>query len=85
MTLINVVSSKMYLFDQARTQVLDWLGSNLTRGSLTVHLPDGQKRIYRADRQGPHASVQFQNLRCLRRLMTKGALGLGESYMAGEW
>ena len=85
MTLINVVSPQMYLFDQARAQVLDWLGSNLSRGSLTVHLPDGQKRTYRAERRGPEASVQFQNLRCLRRLMTKGALGLGESYMAGEW
>ncbi len=85
MTLINTANPPAYLFDKAHARTLDWLGGNLTRGSLTVRLLEGQERTYRAEGQGPEASVQFQDLRCLRRLITKGALGLGESYMAGEW
>ena len=51
-------------------------------GTLTVRLPDGEVRRFGS---GPEVSVAIGSTRLFRRLATRGKLGLGESYQAGEW
>jgi cyclopropane-fatty-acyl-phospholipid synthase len=54
----------------------------LRHGALAVHLPDGSTHRYGA---GPEVCLEIRNGRFFRRLATRGKLGLGESYTAGEW
>jgi cyclopropane-fatty-acyl-phospholipid synthase len=56
--------------------------AGLDGGTLAVTLPDGSVRRFGA---GPEAGITIASPRLFRRLATRGTLGLGESYTAGEW
>jgi cyclopropane-fatty-acyl-phospholipid synthase len=66
-------------------RVLDALGGRIRAGSLEVKLPDGQVRTYRGEAPGPWASVHLHRTRLLRRLLTLGAIGLADGYVAGDF
>jgi len=62
-----------------------WIASGISRGELAVHFPDG--RVFRASGReaGPSAAIHIHSGRLVARLVAGGAMGLAESYIAGEW
>jgi cyclopropane-fatty-acyl-phospholipid synthase len=54
-------------------------------GSLTLHDHSGTYVFGNPDQDGPHASVQINNTRVYREMLTGGALAAAECYVAGFW
>jgi len=54
-----------------------------TAGRLTVCSPSGNLVV--GDAAGPSATLNIQSPRFYRRVLTDGEIGLGESYMDGDW
>jgi cyclopropane-fatty-acyl-phospholipid synthase len=55
---------------------------HLEGGALEVSLPDGSRRRFGS---GSAVGLDVRDWALLRRLATRGTVGLGESYTAGEW
>ena len=51
-------------------------------GTLVVRLPDGTERRFGS---GPSVTMTIESAALFRRIATRGKIGLGESYQAGEW
>ncbi len=62
--------------------ILERALSHLEGGTLEVRLPPGTVRRFG---RGPAVSMAIHDARFFRRIATRGKLGVGESYMAGEW
>jgi len=66
-----------------------WLLQRLLRGfdfgHLTVRLPSGRLVRKAGALPGPEAVLELRRWRGLRRVVTGGALGLAEGYVAGDW
>lgn len=61
------------------------LFDRIAAGRLRLRLA-GRSYLLESDRDGPQAEIDIRRpLRMARRLATKGHLGLGESWMAGDW
>ncbi len=59
--------------------------SQLQVGALEVTLPDERTRVF-GDVQSPlRSSIEVHDWRFLTRLLHGASVGVGESYMAGEW
>ncbi|MGE5225719.1 MAG: class I SAM-dependent methyltransferase [Planctomycetaceae bacterium] len=65
--------------------LLDAIGAQVRRGSLSVELPDGERRRYRGEVDGPAAEVRLHDTRLLRRLLSLGAIGLADGYIDGDF
>jgi cyclopropane-fatty-acyl-phospholipid synthase len=61
------------------------LMGRLAHGQLVVETPGGDYLVFRGTRPGPSAHLSIHHPRFLRRLLTSGDVGFGQSYMAGEW
>ena len=70
------------LVDRFAVAVLERELAHLEGGSLEVTLPDGTTRTFGA---GPAVSLRIHDRALFRRLATRGKVGFGESYTAGEW
>jgi cyclopropane-fatty-acyl-phospholipid synthase len=70
------------LLEGAAVSLLERALQRLDRGALQVTLPDGSERTFG---RGPAATIEIRDAAFFRRLATRGKLGLGESYSAGEW
>lgn len=58
----------------------------LDAGQLTVGLPGGARHVFEGRHPGPVGSMQVHRpLAMTRRVLLRGALGLAESYIAGDW
>jgi cyclopropane-fatty-acyl-phospholipid synthase len=68
--------------DRVALAFLDRALERLEGGSLDVTLPDGSRRSFGSGRP---VSLRVRDRRLLRRLATRGKLGFGEAYTAGEW
>jgi cyclopropane-fatty-acyl-phospholipid synthase len=55
---------------------------HLEHGTLEVTLPNGARRRFG---EGPHVTMEIASDQLFRRIATRGSIGLGESYQAGEW
>ena len=53
-------------------------------GSLSLHLPSGQRLEARGE-PGPDASIVVKDWRALRRMILQGDIGFAEGFIAGEW
>lgn len=69
-------------FGRAAVAILERVLPHVEGGALVVNLPDGSARRFGA---GPPVEVTIESANFFRRLATRGKLGLGESYTAGEW
>jgi len=76
------VPARGRLFERAATAVLERALATLDGGTLEVELPGGGTRRFGA---GPPLRLAIHDAAFFRRLATRGKLGLGESYTAGEW
>jgi cyclopropane-fatty-acyl-phospholipid synthase len=70
------------LFERAAAAALERTLAGLEGGTLEVELPGGGRRRFGA---GPPVGLAIHDAAFFRRLATRGKLGLGESYTAGEW
>ncbi len=67
---------------KALTMVL----SRLAVGRLALTLPSGQQICFgEKDDDLPEVSVQLHRARAAKRILQSGGIGLGESYMDGDW
>ncbi|MDQ2910958.1 MAG: hypothetical protein M3R26_04030, partial [Actinomycetota bacterium] len=62
--------------------ILERALAHLEGGALEVRLPGGAERRFGS---GPAVSMEIHDQGFFRRLATRGKLGVGESYTAGEW
>lgn len=63
-----------------------WQLKRLHQGSLQVSGPDGRTHLIQGVHPGLEASIRIHRPGALlRRLLSRGLVGLGEGYMAGEW
>lgn len=60
-------------------------GTRIERGSLTVHLPNGEAYLFRGAQRGPDAIFQVKDFAFARRLALGGDIGFAEAYLHGEW
>jgi cyclopropane-fatty-acyl-phospholipid synthase len=70
------------LLERIATSILERALAHLEGGTLEIELPDGSVRRFGA---GPPVRLSIGDRRFFRRLATRGKLGFGESYTAGEW
>src|SRR3954469_15429750 len=75
-------SARLPVLGRAALSVLERVLPQLEGGTLEVRLPDGSLRRFGS---GPTVGIDIADARFFRRLATRGKLGLGESYTAGEW
>lgn len=54
-------------------------------GGLTVDLPDGTTHAFGPEGADRRAHIRVRSPRFFRRLLAGADMGVGESYMAGEW
>lgn len=67
-------------------RVIAALATRIRHGELIVTLPDGSALVVAGDPvPGLVAQWNLKHPRALWRILTRGAIGLGEAYMAGEW
>ena len=70
------------LVDRFAVAVLERELAHLEGGSLEVTLPDRTTRTFGA---GPTVSLRIHDRALFRRLATRGKVGFGEAYTAGDW
>ncbi|MGE0484056.1 MAG: class I SAM-dependent methyltransferase [Gammaproteobacteria bacterium] len=70
--------------DSLTARLVDLLGRRLRRGTLQVETPRGERLDF-GDGGAPQATWQLRHPRALWRLLTGGALGFAEGYLAGDW
>ena len=58
---------------------------NWTRGVLEIVTPDGLDIPIRGVQGGPEGRILVKNYRFVGRVLTGGAIGFAEGYIAGEW
>ena len=59
--------------------------TQLKFGTLTLTLPGGKTYRYTAPKPGPHGQAAIHTWAVIRRVLTKGSLGLAESYIDKQW
>ncbi len=70
------------VLERTAMSLLERALAGLEAGALEVRLPDGSIRNFGS---GEPVSMEIHSNRFFRRVASRGALGLGESYTAGEW
>jgi cyclopropane-fatty-acyl-phospholipid synthase len=66
-----------------RSRIVMKLMEQMTRGSLTVTLPDGSTRVFGEGL--PHAEIVLANWNVCEASFKNGDIGFGETYIAGDW
>jgi cyclopropane-fatty-acyl-phospholipid synthase len=54
-------------------------------GAIEVQFPDGQVVRGESGRPGPHPVIRIHSGDLFRRIARRGATGVGEAYVAGDW
>src|SRR5712691_3749350 len=67
--------------ERISVSILERALAQLEGGTLEVRLPNGTERRFGS---GPPVRMEIMSADLFRRLATRGKLGLGESYTAGE-
>jgi len=76
------VAARGRVFERTAVAVLERALDDLEGGTLEVELPGGGTRRFG---NGAPVRLEIHDAAFFRRLATRGKLGLGESYTAGEW
>ena len=75
-------AARVPLLERTAFAILERALAQLEGGTLEVRLPGGAVRSFGS---GPPVSMEIHDSRFFRRVATRGKLGVGESYTAGEW
>ncbi|MBA3434329.1 MAG: class I SAM-dependent methyltransferase [Actinobacteria bacterium] len=81
-TLRPAPAARGRLFGLVAASILERALDGLEAGALEVRLPDGSLRHFGS---AETVSLEIRSERFFRRVATRGSMGLGESYTAGEW
>jgi cyclopropane-fatty-acyl-phospholipid synthase len=81
-TLREAPKARAPFVDRLAVAVLEREVGNLEGARLDVTLPDGTRRSFGS---GAPISLEIHDHALFRRLATRGKVGFGESYTAGEW
>ncbi len=82
-TVRPIPAARGTLLERIAAMLLARALAGLDEGTLVARLPNGTERRFGS---GPPETIDVHDLpRLLRRLATRGTIGLGESYQAGEW
>lgn len=65
--------------------IFDRVLSTLPAGMLRVVLPNGEELLYGSKAPGPEATIRVLNPVFFKRCILYGDVGLGESYVDGDW
>ena len=68
--------------ERLAARILERVLLRMVGGTLVVEMPD--RRVLRFG-SGPETRLEIRSGRLLARIATRGAVGLGESFIAGEW
>lgn len=79
---VEPTAARGRLLERTATAVLERALAGLDGGTLEVELPGGGVRRFGA---GAPVRLAIHDRAFFRRLATRGKLGFGESYTAGEW
>jgi len=75
-------AGRIQFLERTAFAILERALTQLEGGTLEVRLPGGAMRSFGS---GPPVSMEIHDSRFFRRVATRGKLGVGESYTAGEW
>ncbi|WP_428247112.1 class I SAM-dependent methyltransferase [Ferrovibrio sp.] len=67
------------------TRLMLSLAPHTSRGSITIGLPDGRRILARGDQPGPNPEITLRNNHFPKRMLLGGNLGVGQSYMDGDY
>ena len=70
------------VLERVASAILERALAHLEGGTLEVQLPGGATRRFGSGQPVP---ITISDGRLFRRIASRGAIGFGESYMAGEW
>lgn len=73
---------RMRLLERTAFNILERALAHLDGGTLVVRLPGGAERRFGS---GPPVTMAIDDPRFFRRVATRGKVGVGESFTAGEW
>ena len=73
------------LIERVGIKVFRTLLSRLTKGQLTLTMPDGTTSRHGIAAPGLDAEVNITDYTFFRRILFDGDIGLGEAYMYGQW
>jgi len=68
-----------------KRRLFETVVGRLRCGSLRVRYPDGSRRAFAGPLPGPAAEVNLRNWRLPGRLVTSGAIGLADGWIAGDF
>ena len=85
----SATSSAKYRLDDAlsggQKKILEHALSRLSSGRFEVTLPDGQVITHTAPKEGIFAQIRIFDKTMLSDVMARGDIGLGETYINGDW
>jgi len=70
--------------ERRKLDLLFAIFSGLQFGALTVNLPDGGRRVFRGNREGPAAEITILDMNAVSRMLNDGKMGFCEAVMEGE-
>lgn len=59
--------------------------ANIRYGELSLVTPEGTTRRFSGSQEGEHATIILKSWRAVDAILSRGDIGLGESYMANLW
>ncbi len=59
--------------------------TNVQVGAIEVGLPDGRRRVFGDPGSALRSTIEVHDWRFFKRLLHGASVGVGESYMEGEW
>lgn len=66
-------------------RLVRWALSRPAGGALTLLMPDGVSQTRGDAAEGRRATVAINSKDLFRRIVTRGRIGIGEAYVAGDW
>jgi len=72
-------------FGDSFRKIADKVLSKIKLGNLIVIYPNGEKREFFGEHSGYNVDIKFHNFKLFTKLLRKGATGLAESYMDGDF
>ena len=72
-------------FDKSIEKIADNFLKKLKKGSIKVTYPNKSQKLFIGDKSGYEADITLHNHNLFSKLLRKGAIGLAESYMDGDF
>jgi cyclopropane-fatty-acyl-phospholipid synthase len=85
MSAMTIRKIPLTLFQKRSMNYIFGLLKTISKGYLTITLPDGRRETFGSKVSQSRAEININDYRFFSRAILGGDIGLGESYMEGEW